>query len=216
MGYYYNRRYSAPEKVENETITPRLKALLENTTVPANTISFLQSLLEANEKYKGLTVNQYGALEKVEARFSAEAVAKRLAWSDQYGPEQKKIAKICAAYYLANPPYFRDIAQKIIAAPQFVPTERQYRSLCENKYAKKVLSASLSEPKFVVGSMVSGRATAHPSLQNKLLVVIEADAKPVERAAKGSKIYRVLPVGSAQVLFCEERNLKKAKGIKQV
>ena len=214
MGYYRNRRYSAPEKVVNENIEPRLKTLLENAAIPANTVSFLQSLLEANEKYKGLTVNQYGALEKIEARFSDEAVAKRLAWADQYGAEQKKLAKICAEYYLANPPYYRDLARKILNDAEFVPTERQYRALCENKYAKKVITATVEEPKFAVGSMVSGRASASGLLKNKMLMVVEVNAKPVARAAKGAKVYRVLPVGHSQTIYCEERDLKKATGVK--
>lgn len=217
MGYFGQRRYSysAPEKVVNETIDPRLKRLLENTGIPANTVSFLQSLLEANEKYEGLTVNQYAALEKIEVRFSEAAVAKRLAWADQYGPEQKKIAKICAEYYLANPPYYRDLARKLINDSEFVPTERQYRALCENKYAKKIIAATLEDPKFAVGSMVSGRACAVRDLKNKLLMIIEVNAKPVLRAAKGAKVYRVLPVGNSQMFYCEERDLKQAKGIKQ-
>jgi hypothetical protein len=210
--YYRNYHRRAPvEKVTNEDIPDRLVTLSGNSNVPQNTKDFLQSLADAFKKYKGLTVRQFEAFEKVEKRFSAEKIAERKAWSGEYTPERRSIAKICAEYYLANPPYFGDLAKKIVHDPDFVPSERQWRALCENKYAKKVLASAASEPKFLNGSMVMGRATSNSVfIRNKLLLIIEANAAPVKSAAKGSKIYRVLPVGSPNTILVEERLLKKA------
>jgi len=210
-GYYRNYRRREPvEKVVGNNIPERLAALNENGDVPQNTKDFLQSLTTAYEKYEGLTIRQYEAFEKVEKRFSAEKIAERKAWSGQYTDEKRKIAKICAEYYLANPPYYRDLAERIIKEPEFTPTERQYRALCENKYAKKVLLAALSEPKYAKGTMVMGRATSTRIIQGKHLLIIETDASPVKSAAKGSKVYRVLPVGSPATILVEERDLKRA------
>ena len=59
--------------------------------------------------------------------------------------------------------------------------------------------------------MVRGRATVNlGSIRNKLLLIIETDAAPVKSAAKGSKVYRVLPVGSPNTILVEERDIKKA------
>ena len=210
-GYYRNYRRREPvEKVTGHDIPERLSKLSEDSNIPQNTKDFLQSLATAYEKYKGLTTRQFEAFEKVEKRFSAEMIAQRDAWAGEYTEEKRAIAKICAEYYLANPPYFRDLAERIMDET-FVPSERQWRALCENKYAKKVIDAALSEPKFPKGIMVRGRATANlGTVRNKLLLVIEADAAPVKSAAKGSKIYRVLPVGSPNTILVEERELKKA------
>ena len=216
MSYYRNyRRNSYPPvaRVTAETLAPRLKALLENDAIPENTVGFLQSLVEANEKYSGLTARQAEALTSVEARFSATAIAERKAWAGEYNEERRATAKICAEYYLANPPYYRDLAEKVLNDPEFVPTERQWRALCENKYAKKVLVATHAEPKYPDGSMVMGRANAGRQVQNRLLVVIETDAEPVTKAAKGTKVYRVLPVGSPATLLVEERDIKKSKKV---
>jgi len=198
------------EKVSGNNIPERLSALRENADVPQNTKDFLQSLLDAYEKYEGLTVRQFEAFEKVEKRFSAEKIAERKAWSSEYTEERRKVAKICAAYYLANPPYFGDLARRIADDGEFVPTERQWRALCENKYAKKVLASATSEPKFANGAMVMGRASATSTVRDKFLLVIEANAGPIKSAAKGSKVYRVLPVGSPSTILVEERLLKKA------
>jgi len=214
MGYYrnyYRQSHSRPERVTDATIELRLKTLLENKAVPENTVSFLESLLGANEKYSGLTSRQYEAFQKVEKRFSAEKIAQRNAWASEYTEEKRRIAKICAKYYIANPPYFHDLATDILSCPEFVPTERQWRSLCENKYAKKVIAATDALPLYETGTWVRGRANAHRTLRDRMMVVIEADAQPVTAAARGTKIYRVLPVGSPATILCEERDLKKAK-----
>ena len=213
-GYYrmYQRRNYAPvEKVTGNNISARLAALVENPDVPQNTKDFLQSLTNANEKYDGLTTRQYDALEKVEKRFSASKIAERKAWAGEYTAERRKVAKICAEYYLANPPYFRDLADKIVNDTDFVPTERQWRALCENKFAKKVLAATYAEPKFSKGAMVMGRATAMRSIRNKHVVIIDVDAAPVKKAAKGTKVYSVLPVGSPTTILVEERDLKAGR-----
>jgi hypothetical protein len=205
------RRTAPVEKVTGNNIPARLAALTENPEVPQNTKDFLLSLTGAYEKYDGLTTRQYEAFEKVEKRFSVEKIAERRAWAGEYTDERRKIAKICAEYYIVNPPYFRDLANKVLNDTEFVPTERQYRALCENKFAKKVLTATTAEAKFAKGSMVMGRSTASRAIQNKLVVVIEVDAGPVKSAAKGTKVYRVLPVGSPATVLVEERDLKNSR-----
>jgi hypothetical protein len=213
MSYYRNYRrqnYAPIERVTGNNIAERLTALTNNPEVPQNTKDFLQSLTTANEKYEGLTAKQFEAFEKVETRFSPEKIAERKAWAGEYTSPRREVAKICANYYLANPPYFQDLARHIVSDDDFIPTEKQYRALCDNKYAKKVVAATRQEEKFVKGSMVMGRATAPRAIRNKHLVVIEVNAAPVKSAAKGSKIYRVLPVGSPNTILVEERELKRA------
>tara|TARA_Y100000310_G_scaffold189261_1_gene189226 strand:+ start:2302 stop:2937 length:636 start_codon:yes stop_codon:yes gene_type:complete len=210
MGYYrmYQQRHTPVERVTGNNIPARLEALIENTEVPQNTKGFLQSLADAFEKYEGLTGRQYEAFEKVENRHSAVETAARKAWVGAYTEEKRDVAKICAGYYIQTP-YFRDLSQKILNDSAFVPTERQWRKMCENNYAKKVLAATYAEPKFAKGAMVKGRATANRAIRDKHVVIIEVNAAPVSRAAKGTKIYSVLPIGSPTTLLVEERELKK-------
>ena len=212
MSYYRNYYRRTPvNRVTREDIPARLKAAIENEAVPQNTKDFLQSLVGAYDKYEGLTERQYEAFEKVEKRFSPERIAELQAWTSQYDEEKRAIAKICAEYYIANPPYYGDLSRRILSESEFVPTERQYRSLVENKYAKKVIAATFAENKFEVGAMVMGRTTAsRKDIRDNLLVVIEVNAAPVKSAAKGSKIYRVLPVGQPNTMLVEERDIKRA------
>jgi hypothetical protein len=214
MSYYRNyRRNSYPpvERVTDESIAPRLKTLLESKDIPENTIGFLQSLIEANEKYSGLTARQAEALKSIEQRFSAAAIVQRQAWSGEYNADRRSTAKICAEYYFVNPPYYRDLAEKVLNDLEFIPTERQWRALCENKYAKKVIAATTASPKYNVGDWVQGRANTRGEIRGRMMAIIETDAKPVTHAARGTKVYRVLPAGSPTTLLCEERDIKKAK-----
>ena len=122
--------------------------------------------------------------------------------------------QIAAHYYLANPPYFGDIARKALDDDSYVPSERSYRKMVENKYATKVIESTLAEPKFNAGSHVAIRKTASIGLHSTRRtngVVLKVDAAPVTSAARGSKVYSVLFFGLATPTFIEERWLKKAR-----
>jgi hypothetical protein len=121
---------------------------------------------------------------------------------------------IAAHYYLANPPYFRDVAEKALGDDSFVPSERAYAKMVENKYATKVIESTRSKPKFNPGSHVALRANANVGWsipRAGTAVVLKADASPVISPARGSKIYSVLFFGKTETVHVEERWLKKAK-----
>ena len=95
-----------------------------------------------------------------------------------------------------------------------MPTIEQYNKITKNKFAVKVLTAHFADPKFAPGSLVQFGATA-PAHMRRLppCVVIKANAAPITSAAKGAKVYSVLPMGSAKTVLCEERHLKKARKV---
>ena len=132
-------------------------------------------------------------------------------WKAQYDNEKKEVAIICAHYYKNNPPYFKDLAEKILNESDFVPTEKQFVSMCENKFTQKVVTETKIEPKFLVGQLVQGRKNAPIKIRNCYFSVIEIGAKPVISSAKGAKIYTLLPLGKTQLANCEERFLKKVR-----
>jgi len=125
--------------------------------------------------------------------------------------------KVAARYYLNNPPYFSDLAQRVLNDGAFVPTEKQYRAMVENKYVQKVLDNMNSVPTFSVGSMAQVRQTAPPALSakkryaNKMVMIIDYPDK-VAGAAKGAIPVIVLPVGSSEVFETEVRWLKRVRG----
>ena len=203
-------------------IEDRIFALLANKKVNAKTELFLCSLLDNIKQWGQLTERQEEALNKIELDHTYEAITRRAEWEANWTEEKRKIAVVCARYYARNGTYFNDIASDVLNGGEFIPTEKQFKAMCENKYAKKVLENAFGEPKYPVGSFVVLRDIAprhfyhqwgnkiwnHPSL------VIDTGVSVVTTSAKGGKKYKILPVGGSDPLIIEERYIKKMRKIK--
>ena len=164
-----------------------------------------------------LTPGQQSALEKVEARHTPEALANKATWVASYDDEKRTRARIVAEYYLPTG-YFHDLAETILSDETFIPTEKQFNSITGNKYAQKVLTATLDEPKFSVGSTVMLRSKAPIGYQNRTALTVPAlviaNEGTVKSAARGAKPYTILPFGHTEPIQTEERHLKKFRGKK--
>ena len=186
-------------------------------------VTFITSLKGQLSMGRELSPRQKEILVKIADRHSDKAQEQRDNWASNFSSEMREKLTIAAHYYLANPPYFGDIARKALDDDSYVPTEKSYRKMVENKYATRAIESTLAEPKFNAGSHVMLRSTAHTSVtfvagkfgatsrKGKLGMVIKADARPVSSAARGSKVYSVLFFGETQPAFIEERWLKKGK-----
>ena len=217
-GYYPRRpRAEKPVHLTDPALLDRINALAVNEAADDWTRNFCVSIAEGFKKYKGLTQKQFDIFVKQEHRATPEFAQARDEWRASYDDEKRNIARICAEYYKANPPYFGDLADKVLTQPDFIPTPRQFRAMCENKYARKVLKATTAEAAFAVGQIVELRASAKGSFARKFPLgkgaIIEIGSAPVKSAAKGTKVYKVLPLGSAETVEIEERHIKKARGI---
>ena len=218
-GYYARKpRAPKPEHLTDPALLDRINALAVNEAADDWTRNFCTSIAEGFKKYKGLTQKQFDIFVKQEHRATPEFAKARDDWRASYDADKRQIAKVCAEYYAANPPYFADLAAKVLTDPEFIPTPRQYKAMCENKYAKKVLKSATDAPTFAVGQIIALRSTAPPQTKSALpvgkAVIIEIGAAPVKSAAKGSKVYKVLPLGAAKTINVEERHIKKARDIK--
>ena len=94
----------------------------------------------------------------------------------------------------------------------FIPTEKQYRSLTENKYSLKVLESHYAAPKYKINDYVSLRKNNPTRIRENtnLFVVVQVAPEPVTTAAKGTKKYKILPLDNKETYIIEERWLKKA------
>ena len=137
--------------------------------------SFAESLKRQFEDGGKLSPKQIECVERMEQRYSDAAVAARNEWEANYKKLHRPIALICAKYYIKTN-YFRDLALKIGADEDFVPTERQFNALTKNKYAKKAIAAATEPPAFPVGSLAKVRANYNlvqkPHLHNQIGLVV--------------------------------------------
>jgi len=209
--YYQNFKKIRKEKFSDTSIFLKIKSMLREGSFDENTRLFLESLANYFKEHKVITLRQLKALEKIEKVFSEYSEEEHKKWQKEYGDDERAVAIICANYYKLNPPYFSYLIDDVLNNPDFIPTKKQYQSMCENKYAKKVIRETYKDPVFKPGTLVQGRVNAPDCVKDKIATVISINDKPIKRAARGSKIYFVLPVGEQNVVECEERHLKKSK-----
>ena len=199
---------------------------------------FYMSLLWQHENPKSgpLSSSQMMYLERMYNKYSMEEIKKKEEFEQNYSDEHRDIAVKCAQYYANQyPPYYDGIVTKVLDDPPgHVLTYSEYNKMCNNKYAKKILACYEEEPKYQVGDFVQIRATnridiantdqkegymprrsACSKMSNKLCMVLELNAKPITRAAKGARVYKVLITDEAQPIYAHESDLKKARGKKK-
>jgi hypothetical protein len=193
----------------------RLDKLIQEKEIEKDTkdLPFLQSLRSNLEKWGRLTEKQTKALEKIEYLSSPEGKIAAAQWKVEYNNKYKPTAVVCAQYYLANPPYFNDMATRIVSNPDFVPTQPQYSAMCDNKYSKRVLLEYSKPPAYAKGEIVQIRdSKSMPyhlwQFRGKPCVVINNHTGKIITHAQGAKSYRILPFGNTQMLECQERYLK--------
>ena len=224
-------RYS-PEQLaaameKGAAMLERLNAVCERTEPKSWGRGFVNSLQGQIMAGRELSEKQIKTLEKIEAENSDEAIKARDTWKldyiDQADPawvgldvnaRHYEVARVAARYYKAAG-YFQRLVDSILNDDGFVPTIEQYNKITKNKFAVKVLTAHFADPKFAPGSLVQFGATAPSALRRIKVpcVVISSYGGPIVSAAKGAKVYSVLPMGSAKTLLCEERHLKKARKV---
>jgi hypothetical protein len=175
---------------------------------------FAGSLLAQARSGRTLSEKQIAILRKIEAKWSDEAMQVRETWAENFTPEMAEKFRVMIKYYTITG-YFRRITDAHAANSDMVPSREDYERITNNKYATKILTGWFSEPKFAVGSMVAfssmlkySRAGVSPG---DFGVVVSVNDNVPTAAARGNKVYRVLPVGKAQTILTEERCLKRAR-----
>ncbi len=219
-------RYS-PEKLaaaleKGAGTLERLNAICKRTEPSSWGRGFINSLQGQVMGGRELSEKQIKTLEKIEAENSDEAIKARDTWRLDYRYEadpawsarHSKVAEVAARYYKCAG-YFQGLVSSILNDDGFVPTVEQYNKITKNKFAVKVLTAHFAAPKFAPGSLVQFGAGATGALRRIKVpcVVISSNGGPITSAAKGAKMYSVLPMGSAKTVLCEERHLKKARKV---
>ena len=168
MSYWHQMypRHQKAERLEVPNGEARFESLMAKDLSERDR-SFAESLKRQFEDGGKLSPKQIECLDRMEDRYSDAAVAARNEWEANYKKLHRPIALICAKYYIKTN-YFRDLALKIGADEDFVPTERQFNALTKNKYAKKAIAAATEPPAFPVGSLCKVRANYNLVQRNDL------------------------------------------------
>jgi len=221
MGYghsHYGRRYmrSRTPRQDNPELVARIeKAAARGTSSLTDwERNFMGSLLDSAKKYGRLTAKQHDVFQRIEKKTDPAHQAAVNAWRENWTDEMASQLIFAANYYKANPPYFGDVAERILNDSSYVASEKLYRKMVENKYVQRAMANAQSSALYMVGSMVTVRdsqGVVGPirAYRGKDAVVLEAQDNL--SATKGARIYKVLPVGAAQPVETQERYIKKKR-----
>jgi hypothetical protein len=187
---------------------------------------FLESIHGQASKNVTLSQPQVDILKRVENKNTQEQRNLLEEWLSKWDSERAEIAKVVALYYSSDGYYFQGLCNKVLVEKKPL-SPGEYKKLCENKYATKVIEEHFKEPRFQPQEIVCVRSkiTANKNyytengcylkIENMHAVVLEVNALPVKRAAIGAKVYKILPFGSQKPYYVSESDLKKSKKIKK-
>jgi len=215
----YSPENLAANAAKGQESLARLNAVCERTEEKSWDRGFINSLQSQVMTGRELSARQLEILGQIEERNNDAAIRERATWGSMYdeigarGASRRDCAMIAAHYY-QQAGYFQALVTNILTDPSFVPSQREYNKITGNKYAQKVISASLDAPKYAAGSLVMMRpaapTVARRAAANRPCVVITT-TEPIVSAAKGAKMYKVLPMGAVETMLVEERHIKKAR-----
>lgn len=183
-----------------------------------------------------LSPNQEYHLNKIfkEASSWPQEASSNLEFQENYKNNKDGISddfKVVVEYCLATPYYASlksDITKAKLDNTDYIPTERMYNRVMENKYVDRYLKEFKLERKYDVGQIVTlrsgsslrgstrrieeetGRVHVDVYKEGSLLVVLSYSSDN-PAPVKGGKKLLVLPLGSNEVFNVQERNIKKAK-----
>ena len=223
MGHYFkSRNYHRKPRAQKQD-NPELVARIEKTAARGTSSlsdwerSFMGSLLDSAKKWGRLTAKQHEVFQRIEKKTDPahqRAISDwRVAWL--INPGMHEAIVFAANYYKANPPYYGEVADRILNDSSYIPSEKLYRKMVENKYVQRAIQHAEAGPLYTVGSMATVRnseSVGGPArmYRGKDVIVLEVEEK-VTSAVKGARIYKVLPVGSVTPIETQERFLKKKR-----
>lgn len=223
---------TSPTKVA-DPILVRIEKVAREKDLSSWEQSFIESINKQGAR-KALSERQHKLFYKIEERYSPEAKAAETSFRDSFDTRKKESWKVVINYYRKTGSYYAREVAKTINDPDYIPSAIEYERVCNNKYSKRIIAAHFDPPKYEINTLVQFRANAarnrsslgfrhhdgwlnyglFSKIKDDLFVVINNGTdEPIVSAAKGAKVYIVLPLGKADVYRIEERFLKKAKGL---
>lgn len=218
-------------ELTDQQIYNRLGAIKGLPTCTQWAAGFADSIRDQISKGRTLSDRQKATCRKILDENSKEAQVQLANWASEYKMHHKREANQLATYYKhQSGGYFGDLVRTILADE--VPARRKYLKMRNNKFAKKVLAEIERKPRFSTedhiipnskfqdgysyqNAMMASRdgkswvtSEEKTNFKNRGGIIIGVDGKIVS-AAKGAKRYLVLPFGSVETYYVEERYLKK-------
>lgn len=188
------------QKIVDPTIPARIDALLGNGMVNEWERNFLTSIKGSYAKYNSLTDGQNNTFVAIEKRYDASAIAARDAWCQAWDETKSKNWQAMMKYYSATP-YYRGAVSKWEKNNTYIPNEKEYNDVCNNKYSSKYLKNIDIPAKYHVGQLIVYKRYG----SHYLATIVEVGE--IKNWTKGSREYKIMQVGAANVNVALEKEL---------
>ena len=166
-------------------------------------------------KRRNLSDAQHDIVNKILAKHDPATIKARSDWRDSFDEEKQALARQAAEYYTVNPPYFGDVARKILNDPAYIPTEKCFVKMTQNKYVQRWIAQRAAGPAFAKGQLVRFRRNRlvgqYVGSRFKGTLAVVCNVGDQVSATKGSRPYQVLPIGKVKPITAEERFLMRSK-----
>jgi len=194
------------------SVTDAIQRLLGDESVQGWDRGFCESIQEQIKRGRSLTEKQAKAFEKVARRHSKEAKQERAEWVANFDDEKQERLKLIAGYYRRIKTYFVDVALSVEQDENFVPTQKQYHAMCENKFADKVWQNYKTPAKFNVSDLVTIRKVSRleTGIRGKVCIVLDNTPNRFEYF-KGGRPYDVFVIEGGRKLQLHERDIMRKR-----
>ena len=142
------------------SVLDSIQKVLDDESVEGWDRGFCESIQEQLKAERKLSEKQEKTLTKVLARHTEEAKQERADWFNNFDEAKRERLRVIADYYLRVGSYFMDLVANVKSDENFVPTQKQYHAMCENKFADKVWQNYKTPAKFNIGDLVMIRKVA--------------------------------------------------------
>jgi hypothetical protein len=209
--------------ITEHAIIEKINQIVDYPTMNDWSRGFCESITDQIERGRKLSEKQMDVLTRIFNENTEEEVKRLENWPEDYELKYYETAKLLANYYQSTP-YYRDVVSDIITGR--TPQRHSFFKMLNNRYAHKVIEESQRPARFSVGDYVVANASC--TIKNLEAVdsarlshhvfsdfryrggFIIGISSMIKSAAKGSKRYKILPLGSTVTFWVEERHLKKA------
>ena len=198
----------------------RIENLLKSDKLSGWEQGFCESIHNQLNRGRKLSSKQINLIHKIEGNV-AKLVIGYDQWIKQWDEEKRKVWNIALDYYQRERVYFQAEVYKRKDNPEYIPPQRTFKKITENKYAQKIINELTKKPAFDPGSMVAIRSGCdardlgllHSQMKElkSVPLFVMAALDSVGAAAKGSREYTILPAGWTKTIKVQERYIKKAK-----
>lgn len=181
-------------------------AALANYPLKGWEVNFYKSFKDAQT----LTPKQEETLQKIEQRYNSGISAKRTTWIAAWDEDKRNKFIFASKLYkdrnLTDRKYrirYNDFF-KSISDPSFIPEEKDYKFIVENKYVQKSYAAFTAAAKYSVGDIVYvvafGTERYREQAKDRWVGVIQSIDNASVILKKGMRNYFVMPLDEGEVL----------------